>query len=205
MKMLTSVHTPPSCTLYSSKRCASHFFKRSLVISIDKCPKIESTPSLRHYSPVSRCTASTQLPNTIRKRGHIKLVRLSTNDKPHFVRSLRGIADSQTDLGDDDPDAGGFAAAATKRVTAATKRQLQTIASAVVSKKRQKLDDVSSLMNATAGKFRRIASESSLGHRLVSKVSKKSEQKRHRKVLPGSTCERKAELGTCVTIEEHVC
>eukprot|EP00752_Nemacystus_decipiens_P007285 g6519.t1 len=76
---------------------------------------------------------------------------------------------SQTDFGDDDPDAGGFAAAATKRVTAATKRQFQTIASAAVSKKRQKLDDVSSLMNATAGKFRKIASESNLGRHLASK------------------------------------
>lgn len=73
-------------------------------------------------------------------------------------------------MGGDDPGAGGFAAAATKRVKAATKRQFQTIASTVVSKKRQKMDDVSSLMNNTAGKFRRIASESSLGRLLASGV-----------------------------------
>ncbi len=78
------------------------------------------------------------------------------------------------DAGGHDPEAGGFAAAATKRVAAATKRQLQTIASAAISKKRQRMEEMSSLATATAGKLRRIASESSIGRRLGSTVRKEA-------------------------------
>lgn len=81
---------------------------------------------------------------------------------------------SQVDAGSYDPEAGGFVAAATTRVAAATKRQLQTIASAAIIKKRQKVDEMSSLATTTAGRLRRIASESSLGRRLGSTVSKES-------------------------------
>lgn len=112
--------------------------------------------------------------------------RLSCSSAEYGIR-FRGIVDSQTDVGDDDPDAGGFAAAATKRVKAATKRQFQTIASTVVSKKRQKMDDMGSLVNASAGKFRKIASDSNLGRHLTSRVNKR-EQKWHRTVLSEATC-----------------
>ena len=77
-------------------------------------------------------------------------------------------------MGGDGPEAGGFAAAATKRVATATKHQLQAVASAAISKKRQRVDEMSSLALSTAGKFRRIASESSLGRRLASTVRKET-------------------------------
>jgi len=81
---------------------------------------------------------------------------------------------SQVVAGGDDPEDSGFAAAATKRVAAATKQQLQTIASASIRKKRQRVDDMSSLAIATVGRLRRIASESSLGRRFGSTVRKET-------------------------------
>lgn len=88
-----------------------------------------------------------------------------------FSSSLHDIANKYQDgLDGDDPDAGGFAAVATRRVAAATKIQFQTIATAASSKKRQKLDDLSSLANTTGGKIRRAATESVIGRRFASEV-----------------------------------
>lgn len=86
-----------------------------------------------------------------------------------FTR-IFGIANYQADLGGDDPDAGRFATVATRRVAAATKLQFQTIALAASRKRRQKLDELSSLANTTGGKLRRIASESMIGRRLALEV-----------------------------------
>lgn len=83
---------------------------------------------------------------------------------------LHDIAKCQAGLDGDEPDDGGFAAVASRRVAAATKLQFQTMAIAASSKKRKKLDDLSSLANTTRAKITRAAMESFLGRRFASEV-----------------------------------